>query len=116
MGIRASLRAQAQAAVSAAEADVIELATALRRATVLLDSAHSADTLLGAVKEESLLAPVASALRREMAVDRARLRADVDQLTADLQVARNRLRLARGWQQSVQRVLRTSTSSSPATV
>lgn len=87
--------------MSAAEADVVDLLAQLRRASILLQGSDSADSLLGSVNSASLLAPVAHALRAEMSVDRAWLRADVDRRTAELQSAQHRLRVARASQRAL---------------
>lgn len=108
MAITTSLRARAQASVSSAEADVIDLLTQLKRATLLLQGSDSADALLGSVRDTSLLSPVAVALREEMGVDRAWLRADVDRLTAQLHSARTRLTVARASQRALHALIGSS--------
>ena len=91
MGIADTTRARAKAAVSAAQANVIEYEAELKQAQALMEGASAASELLGSISGLAVIGGLADAIRDDMTVDRAKLQAEIDRITADLRAAEGKL-------------------------
>ena len=95
MGITETARAQAQAKVSKAEADVAEIQSQLNRAKASFEGSAAAGGALDSVKGVAFLGSLTAGMRDQSEVDQAQGRAELDRLTADLKSAETRLDYAR---------------------
>ncbi len=94
MGIVDTSRARAKAAVSAAEANVTEIQAELKQAQALQEGSAAANELLGSLSGVAFIGGLADALREDMTVDRAKLNAEIDRITAELRAAESKLNMA----------------------
>jgi hypothetical protein len=95
MAITDTARAKARAAVSKAEARVAEVQAELTRTRTELEGTDSAGELLESVSDVAVVGSLTSGMRGQVVVDRAKLQAELDQLTADLSEANDKLDIAR---------------------
>lgn len=93
MGFADTSRARAKAAVSAAEANVTEIQAELKQAQSLKEGSSAANELLGSLSGIAFIGGLADALREDMTVDRAKLNAEIDRITADLRAAESKLNM-----------------------
>jgi hypothetical protein len=94
MGFTDTSRAKAKAAVSAAEARVVELQADLEDAKAQLEAAKAANGLVSSLRGAPIIGGLAKAIRADLTVDRAKLQADVDRIAAELSAAESKLGLA----------------------
>ena len=95
MGFTDTARAKARAAVSKAEAEVAEVQAELNRTRSQLEGTDSAGDLLDSVSDVAVVGALTSSMRGQVVVDKAKLQAELDRLTADLSGANDKLALAR---------------------
>ncbi len=94
MGITDTARAKARAAVSKAEAEVIEIKAELAKVDTAHEGAGAAGELLDSVKGVALVGSLTQGMRDDMGVEAAKLQAEADRLRAELSAAQTRLDLA----------------------
>lgn len=95
MSITEAARARARAAVSAAQAEVIDLEAQLAQAHRTLEGSQVAEELLDSVRETPLVGSLTAGKRDQTAVDKAKATADIDRITSELSGSRMKLDLAR---------------------
>ena len=113
MGIADTTRARAKAAVSAAQANVIEYEAELKQAQALMEGSSAASELLGAISGLAVIGGLADAIRDDMTVDRAKLQAEIDRITADLRAAEGKLARAQKAQAALLAVIGSDPADSP---
>jgi hypothetical protein len=95
MSISSTARAKAQATVSRAEAEVLELTTELKHRRAQLEGSDAASDLLETVSGAPVVGALADSVRGELDVDAAYQKAEIDELVARLSSAEGRLKLAK---------------------
>lgn len=105
MSISTTARAKAQAAVSQAEAEVLELTTELKQRRAVYEGSGAASDLLGSVSGAPVVGAIAESVRGEIDVDAAYQKAQIDDLAAQLSSAEGRLKLAKRTQAALLAVI-----------
>ncbi len=105
MTIADTTRARAKAAVSAAEANVIEIQTELKQANSMMDGSSAASELLASIAGLAVVGDLTETLRDDRTVDQAKLQAKIDRITADLRAAEDKLATAKKTQAALLAIL-----------